>query len=273
MDPATIAMIASTVAGFFGPNQKLSPEQKFQMDIANQFKGFAGSAPLSDPGERMALAQQRGLLGEEQRTGREQLFSQLGAIPGQQSGLQDLLRNITQSEIGQRMQLDSQALMEALAQRRQALLQASQTAQGVGSRQERPGIGSALTAFAQMYGQQQAMKKGQDQQNAFMQMMQQYFGGGQPTTGGGPGTGGIQAGTGPSGGQGIWGGGYGGPKAQSTPGTFDPQLNMPRPNTPTGPVAPAPMDAHYGIPSPNYNLTMTNLSALFKMKNSMQMLR
>lgn len=168
VDPNLALSAVSTLAGLFGKGPQLPPEVRrlynMQFDIANQLKGFAGSVPLSDPGEQAALAQMRGMLGEQQRAERGMFMGALGQ-PGQpQTNLADALTGLTQQQGGQMMGLNAQALLDALQQRRQALYGAAQTAQGaLGAATQRQGgtdFSSILQNLGQLYGQMQARKQG-----------------------------------------------------------------------------------------------------------------
>lgn len=137
------------LGGLFGGRARLSPEQRFQMQIARDIARFARSAPLADPLEQAALAQQRAMLGEQQRAFREALFAQMPT--GVTTAPADVATGLAAQEISQRMALDAQALLDALQQRRAALVQAAGVAQGVGPRQQEPGLGQTLQELAQQY--------------------------------------------------------------------------------------------------------------------------
>src|SRR5437868_3542195 len=81
------ALAGGLIGGLFGGQQQLPPELKrlyrFQYGQADQLRRFAQSVPLSDPQEQAALASQRGLLGEQQRSNTANLTSQIK--PSQQA--------------------------------------------------------------------------------------------------------------------------------------------------------------------------------------------
>lgn len=130
--------------GFLGPKQKLSPEQKFQMQIANELRDYSRSAPISDPGERAALSQQQGMLGEQLRQSRDQAYG--AYTQANQGNVGDMMTNLGNQQTGFRMALDAQHLMAAMQSRNQARTQAAGVAQGVGQRQETGG------GMAEMFG-------------------------------------------------------------------------------------------------------------------------
>jgi hypothetical protein len=147
----------------------MSPEMKwlfnFQKQNAMKQQAFANSVPLSDPQELAALAQQRGLLGEEQRNAQQRVFSAMPQGAGD-SNVGDLMANLSNEQVGQRAALTAQMLQQALESRRNALLQSSQIAQGAyapaaAPRPQQPDVGGAIARFAQQYAYDRARKQGQ----------------------------------------------------------------------------------------------------------------
>jgi len=236
-------MLAGAIlGGLFGGRQKLSPEQKFNMNIAKQLRTFAGSAPMSDPLERMMLAQQKGMLGQEQL----QAFQMMQPGAGGQYFTGDAaaqMAGMQSNFVAQRSALDAQALMDALQQRRQALLQAADVAHGVGPRQEQGGgMGQMLGNLAQLYTQYQMSRQKPPQQATGTPYM------GTMVT--------------PPAGQGPWGGmqppfpNAGGMNTAST---------MSGPNTGQNVPMQAPQGAGYGIPTGNqtWQPNTLNLNSTF----------
>jgi hypothetical protein len=143
MDPMTIAALAGTVGGLFNKGPKMPKEirnlYRFQSSIGNELRDYSHSVPFSDPQEQAALAQQHGLLGEQQMQQQQQLYGAYNPATDR-GNLSDLMRNLTGQQIAQRSSLDSQHLMDALASRRSALLQASGVGQAaLGPASQMPG--------------------------------------------------------------------------------------------------------------------------------------
>ncbi len=177
IDPMTLAMLAGTASSLIGGN-RMSGEQRRQLQLQNNIAGRlyaeGTGVPGSDPQEQAALASQQAQLGEQQLNQRNQAYAALGANQGT-SGLGDFLSNLGSQQTAQNMSLSSQHLMNALAMRRQALLQAS-------------GVGMSAAQLAQNQGppnQLPAMFGQLAQSLAYNQAMKQ----GQPKTGGGGGAG------------------------------------------------------------------------------------
>jgi hypothetical protein len=143
MDPMTIAAVAGTIGGLFNKGPKPPKEIKnlwrLQAGIAGDLRSYSHSIPLSDPQEQAALAQEHGLLGEQQMQQQQQLYGAYNPATDR-GNLSDLMRNLTGQQIAQRSSLDSQHLMDALASRRSALLQASGVGQAaLGPASQMPG--------------------------------------------------------------------------------------------------------------------------------------
>ena len=169
MDPISLGLTGvSALASAFGGGQKIPPElaalYRLQRRAARKLQDFSGSAPLSSPDERLALAQQRAMLGEQQRNQRDMLYG--AQSPFVQTSPGDFLRNLTSQQVGQQSAVDSQHLLAALQARRQALLQSAQVAQGaVGAAQPQGGgMGDAFSGLlgqlAQQYAYRNTLKRG-----------------------------------------------------------------------------------------------------------------
>jgi hypothetical protein len=124
---------------------------------------FAKSSPMSDPMERMAHAQSRGLLGQEQMQQRDQMYGMLNQNTDA-GNMADLLQNLTTNQIGQRMSLDSSHMFEALNARRQAMGQVtgmgaqSLPAAGFQQQQSGPDFGSIFGNLANIFAQSKARR-------------------------------------------------------------------------------------------------------------------
>lgn len=159
------------LAGLFGGSQKqrLTAEQRAalaqQRAIANQLYGFAQSAPMTSPDELAALAQDRGILGQQQRGTLAGIYADLNPAQGQ-IGRQDMANTLAAGLQGQQMQLQEQHMLDALARRRQALLEAANVNESVAGMA--PGyvpnpLGEQLGQLAQVVAYQRALKQGQQQ--------------------------------------------------------------------------------------------------------------
>jgi len=159
------AVAGGVLGGFLGSEPTLPRELKnlyrMQYGLADQMRRFSQSVPLSDPGEQAALAQERGLLGQEQNQQTGDLQSQLNlnnALPGQ---IGDFATNLSNQQTGQRMALDSQHLLNALSTRRQAILQASNiagnAAAGVKDYQQPPNFSEIFKNIAQLATQNKTL--------------------------------------------------------------------------------------------------------------------
>ena len=166
------AVAGGVLGGFLGSEPTLPRELKnlyrMQYGLADQMRRFSQSVPLSDPGEQAALAQERGLLGQEQNQQTGDLQSQLNlnnALPGQ---IGDFATNLSNQQTGQRMALDSQHLLNALSTRRQAILQASNiagnAAAGVKDYQQPPNFSEIFGNIAKLATQNSTMNKANQKQ-------------------------------------------------------------------------------------------------------------
>jgi hypothetical protein len=127
-----IGMALGGLAGLFGgggkPREDPVTAQSRRLSLAAQQgqMDFARSVPGSDPSELAALSQDRGALGAAQRQQQAQIYGQYNPQMGT-GGLSDMLRNITNSQVGQNMSLQESHLFQALSQRRAALQEAANT--------------------------------------------------------------------------------------------------------------------------------------------------
>lgn len=133
MDP-WITPALSVVSGFLGNKSKKLPKEvknimRFQYSIADQMRRMAQQTPLSAREDQWALADAQARLGEQQKSQREQIYSAYNPETDAQSRSQ-LMMNVTNEQIGQRMALESQHLMAALANRRQMYGEAARIAAG-----------------------------------------------------------------------------------------------------------------------------------------------
>lgn len=119
------------LGGFLGGGPQLPPELKklyrFQSSIADQLRRYSQGVPMSDPGEQAALAQQRAFLGAEQNNAKNTLFAGLPTQARATAGGQaDQLGTLASRQVSQNMALDTNHFLASLANRKNALLQASQ---------------------------------------------------------------------------------------------------------------------------------------------------
>ncbi len=161
-----IPLAAGAASALFGGNQ-MSAEQRRQLrlqnNIAQRLYAEGTGVPGSSPQEMAALASQRAQLGEQQLQQRNQSYAALGANQGAGS-LGDFLQNLGGLQTAQNMNLQSQHLMNSMAMRRQALLQASGVGMSAAQLANQQGPPNQLP---QMFGQlasslayNQAMKAG-----------------------------------------------------------------------------------------------------------------
>src|SRR5205823_7402487 len=100
--------------------------------IQQRFLQYGQGVPGSSPDEQAALASQQAALGEQQLNQRNQLYAALGANQGT-GNAPDMIGNLGSLFTAQHMAVDQQHLLNALAQRREALLQAANVGQGISS--------------------------------------------------------------------------------------------------------------------------------------------
>ena len=162
-DPTSIGLsLGGGLLSLLGGGNRLNGQQQGLLDqqrrIAGQFEQYGNGVPGSSPGERAALAQQHAQLGEQQLQQQNQAYGALNRNQGV-GNLADFLQGLASQRTAQNMSLDSSHLMNALAQRRQALLDAagvSQGASGLASQQAPP---NQLPALFGQLAQQLAYKK------------------------------------------------------------------------------------------------------------------
>lgn len=167
IDPMTALTLVSGLTSAFGGGsqipRELRPFLRMQTDIANRLYQQGTGIPLSDPGERAALASQRALLGQQQNQQQGHLMAAYGANPGA-FNTGDFLSNLSNQQTGQQMALSAAHLFQSLQNRRNALLQASQVGQQAaglaGTAQPSP-LPQLLGNLAQTYAFSQAMRRPQ----------------------------------------------------------------------------------------------------------------
>jgi hypothetical protein len=156
----------SILGGLMGGGPSMPAGQRnllrLQHRAGREMQEFAHTAPLSDPGERAALASQRGLMGQQQRSMMGGLFSNLGAN-GSPAPM-DMMSNLASNFSGQQSALTAQALQEALRRRQQALMQSAQIAAGAvpASQMTQQGtdFGSIFGQLGQQMAYRDAMRQG-----------------------------------------------------------------------------------------------------------------
>lgn len=161
----------SLIGGLLSGPPKLPREVQrlynLQHRAGRRLEAYSKSVPMSDPLERAALASQRALLGQQQALSRDTLFANLGAMGSPAPA--DMLMNLSNQFGAQQSALTGQHILNALNQRRGALMQAAQVAQGAqGGLQYQPGVdlGGIMAQLAQTWAFQNALKRGADQQQA-----------------------------------------------------------------------------------------------------------
>lgn len=124
------------ISGLEGQGSREDPQMKAyrqqQDSIARQFMQQAQGVPGADPASLAALAQARGALGADQRQAQQGLYGQYN--PQQGTGnLADMMGRLQSSFTAQQMSLQEQHMMNALAQRQQALLNAANVGRSAAS--------------------------------------------------------------------------------------------------------------------------------------------
>lgn len=166
MDPIIGSLIAGGISAFGGGSRipaELRPFLRMQTDIAQRLYQQGTGIPLSDPGERAALASQRALLGQQQNQQSGNLMAAYGANPGA-FNTGDFLSNLSNQQTGQQMALSAAHLFQSLQNRRNALLQAAQVGQnaaGLAATAQPSPLPQLLGNLAQTYAFSQAMKRPQ----------------------------------------------------------------------------------------------------------------
>lgn len=184
--------ILGGLSGLFGGGSapKLSPEQaalaKQQAEASRLLMQYGTNAPGSSPDEVQALAQDRGVLGQQQRNQQQALFANMGNPANAQPYINDFLKNISSQQTGQQMMLDEQHMMDALSRRREALLQAANVGK---SAYEMAQPGAPASQLPQLLGQlsqalayRRTLRNGQNSDSGNIQIPTTK-GGGHPTGG------------------------------------------------------------------------------------------
>ena len=164
------------IAGLFGGSgaPSISPEQRrllqMQMQAARGLQDYSRGVPGSYPQELAAMASQRGLLGQQQRGLMGGLFSNLGA--GGSPAPMDMMGNLATQFGGQQASAMSGLFGQFVQNRKNALLQSAQVAQGAmpAAQPNVPGfnIGEVLGQLGQQLMYRNAMKQGQQGQQGGM---------------------------------------------------------------------------------------------------------
>jgi hypothetical protein len=144
--------------------QRAAIEQ--QRQIANQLYGYGTSSPMTNQADLNNLAQGLGIQGQQERSNLGALSS-FGNPMVPTGGGADMMANLQQNDAANRMAIGEQHMADAIAARRQALLEASgvnqqayNMASGPGATPQNP-LGPSLAGLAQAYGYSQANKGGE----------------------------------------------------------------------------------------------------------------
>jgi hypothetical protein len=136
-----------------------------QRQIANQLYNYGTSNPMTNQQDLNSLAQSMGQLGQQERSNLGSLAS-FGNPMINTGGMGSLMAGVQANDMAGRESLTSQHMQDAIASRRQALLQAAganqsayQMASGQGSTPPNT-LGQSLAGLAQQYAYQQAQKSG-----------------------------------------------------------------------------------------------------------------
>lgn len=164
VDPMTIMGAAGAIGGLFGGGPSISDEQRrlfnFQMRSAKDLRNYAQGVPGSDPQELQLLAQQRGLLGQQQRATMGGLFAGIGGMGSPAPA--DMMQNLAAQFQGQQSAAASGLFNQFFQNRRNALLQAAQIAAGAmpsaQPNQQGFDLGALLGPVAQGWAYQQGLK-------------------------------------------------------------------------------------------------------------------
>lgn len=158
-----IGIGAGLVGGLFGGGSEAEvPGQtewalKFLKRLSKQYLQDSQSVPLSLPQEQLALAQARGMAGEDFRGAYQGLLAMLGTNGPTADSAGDALVRFQEGAQGNLMSLNQQALMQALGQRQAWRAQAGQFAGQVGSMglgtMQGPTPGTDFTPIFQALGQ------------------------------------------------------------------------------------------------------------------------
>lgn len=175
--------ILAGLGGLFGGGQQPHPSVAqrralaSQQQIANQLQQYGQSTPLSNQADLNSLAQALGVLGQQQRGALGGLAAS-GNILTPTGSMPDLLAGLQAQNTAQRMTVNQQHLADAVAARRQALLDASNIYQNIASGPDsgkgtaaataQPGgFGATLADLAEAWAKQAAINKAnQEKQTA-----------------------------------------------------------------------------------------------------------
>lgn len=164
--------IAAPILGgmFGGPTApQLSPQAEwaanFLKRLAKMSLNDSNSVPLSLPGEQAALAESKGLAGEEYRNSHQNLLAAMGTNGPDSGNGADAMKNFEENRMGGLMNMDSQALMQALQRRVGLRGQAggfAGQAGGIGAGANQPGYGAPdFSSLFQQIGQHLGQQGGQ----------------------------------------------------------------------------------------------------------------
>lgn len=156
---------APLIAGLLGGDGMTKEQRaayKMQKAAADQMYRYSQGVPGSDPQEMAALAQNQAQLGEQQLGQQRQMQGALQLGQQGSGSLQDFMMNMSSQQTAQRMNLSSEHMFNALAQRKQSLLQAAglagQAAQTAQARQQN-GMGQMLGQLGETMAYADAQKQ------------------------------------------------------------------------------------------------------------------
>lgn len=167
-----IAPLAATLmGGLMGggePEAAYAPQQEWAMRFLKKIaKGYlqdSKSVPGSLPQEQMALAQAKGLAGEQYRDSFQNLLAMLGTNNPAADNAGDALTRFEEGRVGNLMNMDQQALFQSLLQRQGFRDRAAGVAGQVGGIAGNPAGGLQggamdLTGLFQAIGQQLGQRR------------------------------------------------------------------------------------------------------------------
>jgi hypothetical protein len=181
--PPALTAGGGLLGGLFGGggDAAMPPEMQrvfqFLMQSARSARQFGGSVPLSMPQEQMALAQQRGLAGQDMNSQRNRIYAAMSPTDlGNPGAMGDALKNLGSNQAAQLQGIDATHLLNALNQRYQMKYQgAPQLASMAGGAagqgysaglgqaqfgaQQSSGLFGSLGSLAQMLAYQQARRQ------------------------------------------------------------------------------------------------------------------
>ena len=165
------SIAAPLLGGFLGggePEIQYAPGQewsiRFLKKLAKSYLQDSQSVPGSLPQEQMALAQARGLAGEDYRNSHQSLLAALGTNGPLESSSGDALARFEEGRVGGLMNINQQSLMQALLQRQGWKQQAGGLAGQVAGIAGNPaggyqGGGQDFSALFQAIGQQLGQRR------------------------------------------------------------------------------------------------------------------